>query len=91
MVTGRQWRGDRTPCAPAGKTSLADFLDGSVACLSCLPGEAFSGQAFHRLAARVTEADLERVQVELARAVVARFELDTEVLAFDTGCGSFRA
>ena len=71
-------------CAPAGKTSLAEFLDGSVARLSCLPGEAFSGQAFHRLAARVTEADLERVQVELARAAVARFELDTEVLAFDT-------
>jgi hypothetical protein len=84
VATGRQWRGDRTPCAPAGKTSLADFLDGSVARLSCLPGEAFSGQAFHRLAARVTEAELERVQVELARAAVARFELDTEVLAFDT-------
>jgi hypothetical protein len=71
-------------CAPAGKRSLASFLDGSVARVSCLPGDAFSGQAFHRLAGRVTEADLERVQVELARAAVARFELHTDVLAFDT-------
>jgi transposase len=71
-------------CAPAGKRSLANFLDDSVARVSCLPGEVFSGQAFHRLAARVTEADLERIQVELARAAVARFELKTDVLAFDT-------
>lgn len=70
-------------CAPAGKSSLPEFLDESVARISCLPGKAFSGQAFHRLAASVSDADLERVQVELARAAVQRFGLRTSVLAFD--------
>lgn len=71
-------------CAPAGKSSLPEFLDGSVARISCLPGKVFSGQAFHRLAASVSDADLERVQIELARAAVQRFGLRTSVLAFDT-------
>jgi transposase len=70
-------------CAPAGKKSLPEFLDESVARISCLPGKAFSGQAFHRLAALVGDADMERVQVELARAAVQRFGLRTSVLAFD--------
>ena len=71
-------------CAPGAKRDLAEFLDGSVARVSCLPGEAFSGQAFHRLAARVTDEVLEKAQLGLARAAVERFELATEVLAFDT-------
>lgn len=70
-------------CAPAGKSSLPEFLDGSVARTSCLPGKAFSGQAFHRLAASVSDADLERIQIEVARAAVQQFELRTSVLAFD--------
>src|ERR1019366_5704541 len=37
-------------CGPGPKRDLADFLDGSVPRVSCLPNEAFSGQAFHRLA-----------------------------------------
>jgi transposase len=49
-----------------------------------LPAAKFTGQAFHRLAKRVTEADLEGIQVVLARAIVERFSLQTEVLAFDT-------
>jgi len=35
-------------CSPGPKRDLADFLDSSVPRLSCLPGSAFSGQAFHR-------------------------------------------
>jgi transposase len=45
---------------------------------------AFSGQAFHRLAAQVTDEHLERAQIEIARMAVRRFELATDVLAFDT-------
>src|SRR5216683_3427422 len=44
----------------------------------------FTGQAFHRLAAHVTEEQLEQAQIEIARAVVRRFEVSTDVLAFDT-------
>jgi hypothetical protein len=71
-------------CCPGAKCDLADFLDGSIPRVSCLPGKAFTGQVFHRLAATVDDADLERAQVELARAVVERFKLTTDVLAFDT-------
>jgi transposase len=71
-------------CAPGPKCDLAEFLDTSVARLSCLPGSAFSGQAFHRVAQQVTAHDLEQAQVAIAKAAVARFELATDVLAFDT-------
>jgi hypothetical protein len=71
-------------CAPGAKRKLADFLDASVARVSCLPGAAFSGQAFHRVAQQVTDQQLEQAQVALAQAAVARFELSTDVLAFDT-------
>lgn len=71
-------------CCPGAKCDLADFLDGSIPRVSCLPGKAFTGQVFHRLAATVDDDDLERAQVELARAVVERFKLTTDVLAFDT-------
>lgn len=71
-------------CSPGPKRDLADFLDGSVPRLSCLPGSKFSGQAFHRVAQQVTEDALERAQVEISKAAVARFELSTDVLAFDT-------
>jgi len=59
-------------------------LDASVPRISCLPGSAFSGQAYHRLAQQVSESQLEEAQVATARAAVARFELSTDVLAFDT-------
>ena len=71
-------------CSPGPKCELADFLDASVARVSCLPAAAFSGQAFHRVAQQVTEEQLEQVQVAIAKATVARFELSTDVLAFDT-------
>jgi hypothetical protein len=71
-------------CAPGAKRKLAEFLDGSVARVSCLPGAAFSGQAFYRVAQQITDHHLEQVQVAIAKAVVARFELSTDVLAFDT-------
>jgi hypothetical protein len=66
-------------CAPGPKRDLGDFLDASVPRLSCLPGSAFSGQAFHRVAQQVTDR-----QIEQAKTAVARFELSTDVLAFDT-------
>src|SRR6202795_1130451 len=71
-------------CAPGPKRDLGAFLDASVPRLSCLPGAAFSGQAFHRVAQQVSEHDLERAQVAIAKAAVARFDLTTDVLAFDT-------
>ena len=71
-------------CAPGPKRDLGEFLDGCGARLSCLPGTAFSGQAFHRVAQQVTEDDLERAQVAISKAAVARFDLATDVLAFDT-------
>lgn len=71
-------------CAPAAKCHLQAFLGSCLPRVSCLPAAAFSGQAFHRLARQVTVEQLEKVQIEIARVAVQRFELATEVLAFDT-------
>ena len=71
-------------CAPAAKCHLAAFLDSCVPRLSCLPASTFTGQSFHRLAAQVTDQHLEKAQIEIARSVLRRFELSTDVLAFDT-------
>lgn len=71
-------------CAPGAKRRLAEFLDGSVARVSCLSGTAFTGQAFHRIAQNVTDRQIEQAQVTIAKATVARFDLSTDVLAFDT-------
>lgn len=71
-------------CSPGPKRDLGGFLDASVPRVSCLPGSAFSGQAFHRVAEQVSERQLEQAQVAIAKAAVARFELSTDVLAFDT-------
>ena len=71
-------------CDPGPKRDLSEFLDSSVPRASCLPGSMFTGQAFHRIAQRVTEAELEAAQVGLAKAAVGRFALSANVLAFDT-------
>jgi transposase len=71
-------------CSPGPKRDLAEFLDGAVPRLSCLPASAFSGQAYHRVAQQVTDEHLERAQIAIAKAAVARFELSADVLAFDT-------
>lgn len=71
-------------CAPGPKCELGEFLDASLPRLSCLPGSAFTGQAFHRLAQQVSDEQLEQAQVAIAKAAVARFELSADVLAFDT-------
>lgn len=71
-------------CAPAAKCHLAAFLESCVPRVSCLPASAFTGQAFHRLAAQVTDEQLEKAQIEIARAAVRGFALATDVLAFDT-------
>lgn len=71
-------------CAPGPKRDLGDFLDASLPRVSCLPGSAFTGQAFHRVAQQVTEHDLEQAQVAIAKAAVTHFELSADVLAFDT-------
>ena len=71
-------------CAPAAKRHVAAFLESCVPRVSCLPASAFTGQAFHRLAAQVTDEQLEKAQIEIARAAVRRFDLATDVLAFDT-------
>ena len=71
-------------CAPGPKRDLAQFLDGSLPRVSCLPGSAFTGQAFHRVAQQVSEHELEQAQLAIAQAAVARFKLSADVLAFDT-------
>src|SRR6266849_1474949 len=71
-------------CSPGPKRDLAEFLDGAVPRLSCLPSSAFSGQAYHRVAGQVTDEQLEQAQIAIANAAVARFELSADVLAFDT-------
>ena len=71
-------------CAPAAKRHLAAFLESCLPRVSCLPAAAFTGQAFHRLAAQVTDEQLERAQIEIARAAVRSFALSADVLAFDT-------
>ena len=71
-------------CAPGAKCHLAAFLESSVPRVSCLPATAFTGQAFHRLAAQVSDEQLEKGQIEIARAAVQHFELSADVLAFDT-------
>jgi len=71
-------------CSPAAKIHLAAFLDSCVPRVSCLPASTFTGQAFHRLASQVTDEQLERAQIDIARSIIRRFELSTDVLAFDT-------
>jgi hypothetical protein len=71
-------------CAPSAKRHLAAFLEGCLPRVSCLPATAFTGQEFHRWAAQVTDEQLEKAQIEIARAAVRSFQLSTDVLAFDT-------
>lgn len=71
-------------CSPGPKRDLMEFLDESVPRLSCLPGSAFSGQAYHRVAQQVSDQQLEQAQIAIAKAAVSRFELSADVLAFDT-------
>ena len=71
-------------CLPGPKRDLGEFLDASLPRVSCLPGSAFTGQAFHRVAQQVSELQLEQAQVAISKAGVARFELSADVLAFDT-------
>lgn len=71
-------------CAPAGKNHLPAFLESCVARVSCLPPATFTGQTFHRLAGLVGDEQLEKAQIEIARAAVRQFELSADVLAFDT-------
>jgi len=71
-------------CEPGPKRDLSEFLDGCVPRASCLPASRFTGQAFHRIGQRVTEAELQAAQVALAKAAVGCFKLSTNVLAFDT-------
>lgn len=71
-------------CSPAAKCHLPAFLESCLPRISCLHPAAFSGQAFHRLAGQVNEEQLASAQIEIARAAVRRFELETDVLAFDS-------
>lgn len=71
-------------CAAGPKRDLAQFLEDSLPRVSCLRAAKFTGQAFHRIAQRVTDGDLEAAQIALAQAAVGRFKLSTNVLAFDT-------
>jgi len=71
-------------CAAGPKRDLEEFIEESLPRVSCLPASKFTGQAFHRIAQRVTDEELEVAQIALAQAAVGRFKLSTNVLAFDT-------
>lgn len=71
-------------CAPGPKRDLGAFLDASLPRVSCLPGSAFTGQAFHRVAQQVGDSELEQAQLAIAKAAVDCFALSADVLAFDT-------
>ena len=71
-------------CAPSAKCHLTTFLESCLPRVSCLPTSVFSGQEFHRWAAQIGDEQLEKAQIEIARAAVRRFELSADVLAFDT-------
>ena len=71
-------------CSPSSKRKLAGFLAACLPRVSCLPADVFTGQAFHRAATKVSDADLERAQLAIAQAAVSRFDLSADVLAFDT-------
>jgi transposase len=71
-------------CAPSAKCHLSSFLESCLPRTSCLPASAFTGQKFHRLAARITDEQMEKAQIEIARAATGRFGLSADVLAFDT-------
>ena len=47
-------------CSPGPKRDRAQVLDASLPRVSCLPGSAFTGQAFHRVAQQVSELQLEQ-------------------------------
>lgn len=74
-------------CAPGPKCELGEFLDGSLPRLSCLPGSAFTGQAFHRVAQQVTDAQLDtRSRLELrVKKALAREHLSSFVVATVAG------
>src|ERR1019366_7536492 len=59
-------------CSPGPKRDLAEFLNGAVPRLSCLPSSTFTGQAYHRVARQVTDEQLETAQIAIAKAAVAR-------------------
>jgi hypothetical protein len=71
-------------CAPSAKRHLTEFLDACLPRVSCLPSACFTGREFHRWATQVNDEQLEKAQIEIARAAVRRFELSADVLAFDT-------
>lgn len=71
-------------CAAGPKRDLSQFLEESLPRVSCLNASKFTGQAFHRIAQRATDEQLETAQIALAQAAVGRFKLSTNVLAFDT-------
>lgn len=71
-------------CDPGAKCHLPEFLESRGAKVACLPGRAFSGQTFYRLAAKVGNEQIDQAQIGLARAAVQRFGLATDMLAFDS-------
>ena len=71
-------------CDAGPKSELPEFLKGCVPPVSCLRPGAFTGQAFHSIAKKVNARELEQAQVAIARTAVNKFDLSTDVLAFDT-------
>lgn len=71
-------------CDPGPKRELGEFIESCLPRATCLRADKFTGQAFHRLGTLVTDEQLAAAQIALANSAVKRFELSTDVLAFDT-------
>ncbi len=71
-------------CAPSAKCELPSVLERFLPRHCCLGPQAFSGQAFYRLAAGVTDEMLEKAQLALARTAIEKFEISADALCFDT-------
>jgi hypothetical protein len=71
-------------CAPGAKRDLGAFLDETLPRSSCVPADRFTGQHFYRLAQGITAETLELAQIKIAHAVVEKFDVTADVLAFDT-------
>src|ERR1039458_10417694 len=72
-------------CAPGAKRHLAAFLESCLPRVSCLPASAFTGQAFHRLAAKVTERSEEHTsELQSLRHLVCRLLLEKTHFTYTT-------
>jgi len=70
--------------APGSKSELPAFVASCVPRVSLRPAGEFSGGQFHRVTRDISEAHYDLIQQAVAQRACEEFELQTDVLAFDT-------